>query len=93
MDARLQRRVQRYGWDRAVDPYAEHWLHRLWPATQWVLERAAIAPGEHVLDTAIITALEKRDPRLMKKLDAVAGRILPKKAARKPKPARKTRKG
>jgi 5'-methylthioadenosine phosphorylase len=48
---------------------------------------------EHVLDTAIITALEKRDPRLMKKLDAVAGRILPKKAARKPKPARKTRKG
>jgi len=40
-----------------------------------------------VLDTAIITASDKRDPKLMKKLDAVAGRILKKqttaKAARK----------
>ncbi len=40
---------------------------------------------EHVLDSAIITAPEKRDPKLMKKLDAVAGRVLPKKAARKTK--------
>ena len=30
----------------------------------------------HVLDTALITAPEKRDPKLMKKLDAVAGRVL-----------------
>jgi 5'-methylthioadenosine phosphorylase len=37
---------------------------------------------ETVLDTAVITAPEKRDPRLMRKLDAVAGRILPKKRAR-----------
>jgi 5'-methylthioadenosine phosphorylase len=34
---------------------------------------------EHVLDTAIITAHEKRDPALFAKLDAVAGRILRKK--------------
>jgi 5'-methylthioadenosine phosphorylase len=34
---------------------------------------------EHVLDTAIITAYEKRDPALFEKLDAVAGRILKKK--------------
>jgi 5'-methylthioadenosine phosphorylase len=33
---------------------------------------------EHTLDTAIITAPEKRDPALMAKLDAVAGRILKK---------------
>jgi len=33
---------------------------------------------EHALDTALITAPEKRDPALMKKLDAVAGRVLKK---------------
>ena len=33
---------------------------------------------EHTLDTAIITAPEKCDPALMKKLDAVAGRVLKK---------------
>ena len=31
---------------------------------------------EHVLDTALITAPDKRDPDLFKKLDAVAGRVL-----------------
>lgn len=31
---------------------------------------------ENVLDTAVITAPEKRDPMLFKKLDAVAGRVL-----------------
>jgi 5'-methylthioadenosine phosphorylase len=33
---------------------------------------------EHVLDTAVITQFEKRDPELFYKLDAVAGRILKK---------------
>jgi 5'-methylthioadenosine phosphorylase len=33
---------------------------------------------EHVLDTALITAPEKRDPELFMKLDAVAGRVLKK---------------
>jgi 5'-methylthioadenosine phosphorylase len=33
---------------------------------------------EHVLDTAIITAPDKRDPELFAKLDAVAGRVLKK---------------
>jgi 5'-methylthioadenosine phosphorylase len=33
---------------------------------------------EHVLDTAILTSSEKRDPELFKKLDAVAGRVLKK---------------
>jgi 5'-methylthioadenosine phosphorylase len=31
---------------------------------------------EHMLDTALITAPEKRDPALVAKLDAVAGRVL-----------------
>lgn len=31
---------------------------------------------EHTLDTALITAPEKRDPALISKLDAVAGRVL-----------------
>src|SRR5689334_15614870 len=31
---------------------------------------------EHVLDSALITAPEKRDPSLFEKLDAVAGRVL-----------------
>jgi 5'-methylthioadenosine phosphorylase len=33
---------------------------------------------ETVLDTALITAPEKRDPALLAKLDAVAGRVLKK---------------
>ncbi len=33
---------------------------------------------EHVLDTALITAPEKRDPAMFKKLDAIAGRVLKK---------------
>ncbi len=57
MDARLQRRVQRYGWDRAVDFYEEHWLSRLLPATESVLERAAIRPGNRVLDVACGTGV------------------------------------
>jgi len=31
---------------------------------------------EHVLDTALITAPDKRDPELFRKLDAIAGRVL-----------------
>jgi len=51
------------------------------------------SPGiESVLDTAIMTAPDKRDPRLMKKLDAVAGRVLPKKRAAKPAKTVKRRK-
>ena len=33
---------------------------------------------EHVLDTALITAPDKRDPDLFAKFDAVAGRVLKK---------------
>ncbi len=57
MDARLQRRIQRYGWDRAVEFYEEHWLSRIRPATEGVLERAAIRPGDRVLDVACGTGV------------------------------------
>jgi 5'-methylthioadenosine phosphorylase len=33
---------------------------------------------ETVLDSAVVTPLDKRDPHLVAKLDAVAGRILKK---------------
>lgn len=57
MDARLQRRIQRYGWDRAVDFYDRCWLSQLLPATSSVLERAAIGPGDRVLDVACGTGV------------------------------------
>ena len=47
---------------------------------------------EHVLDTALMTAPDKRDPRLIRKLDAIAGRVLPKRARRAPRRKPKTRK-
>ncbi|HEY5801439.1 MAG TPA: methyltransferase domain-containing protein, partial [Burkholderiaceae bacterium] len=52
MDARLQRRVQRYGWDLATEHYEALWQEQLAPAHAAVLDLAALAPGEHVLDVA-----------------------------------------
>ncbi|HET9976849.1 MAG TPA: methyltransferase domain-containing protein [Burkholderiaceae bacterium] len=57
MDARLQRRVQRYGWDRAVDAYAEHWHAALAGVQAELLAAAAPAPGEQVLDVACGTGV------------------------------------
>jgi len=57
MDPRLQRRVQRYGWDRASSLYETAWKAQLAPAQQRMLELAAIQPGERVLDVACGTGL------------------------------------
>jgi ubiquinone/menaquinone biosynthesis C-methylase UbiE len=57
MDARLQRRVQRYGWDKAHAHYERFWARQLEPAQQKLLEMAALQPGERVLDTACGTGL------------------------------------
>ncbi len=52
MDARLQRRVQRYGWDLAAEAYARHWHGPLAGVQGELLALAAPAPGEAVLDVA-----------------------------------------
>jgi ubiquinone/menaquinone biosynthesis C-methylase UbiE len=57
MDANLQRRIQRYGWDRAVAIYEQSWAAQLRPAQQRLLEMAALQPGERVIDIACGTGL------------------------------------
>jgi ubiquinone/menaquinone biosynthesis C-methylase UbiE len=57
MDAPLQRRIQRYGWDRAVDCYEASWAAQLEPAQDLLLGLAALQPGERVLDIACGTGL------------------------------------
>lgn len=57
MDARVQRRVQRYGWDKAAAYYERFWARQLEPAQRRMLERAALEPGNRVLDVACGTGL------------------------------------
>jgi ubiquinone/menaquinone biosynthesis C-methylase UbiE len=57
MESRLQRRVQRYGWDLASATYEPLWRAQLAPAQAAMLALAAPAPGERVLDVACGTGL------------------------------------
>ena len=57
MEPRLQRRVQRYGWDRAVTAYEQGWRDQLEPAHDLMLDMVDLQPGEHVLDVACGTGL------------------------------------
>ncbi len=57
MDPRLQRRVQRYGWDRAAASYEQYWMRQLEPAQAGLLAMAALIPGQRVLDIACGTGL------------------------------------
>lgn len=57
MDARLQRRVQRYGWDKAAAYYEQYWSRQLDPAQRRLLTLAALETGECVLDIACGTGL------------------------------------
>ncbi|MBT2322281.1 methyltransferase domain-containing protein [Variovorax paradoxus] len=57
MDARLQRRVQRYGWDLAAGAYEPLWQAQLADARGALLAMAAPRPGERVLDVACGTGL------------------------------------
>jgi len=57
MDARLQRRVQRYGWDLAAADYEALWQSQLAPAQAALLDAMALRAGEAVLDVACGTGL------------------------------------
>lgn len=57
MEPRLQRRVQRYGWDKAAKFYEDSWKIQLKPAQDKLLEMAHLQPGERVLETSCGTGL------------------------------------
>jgi SAM-dependent methyltransferase len=57
MDAKLQQRVQRYGWDRAASDYEPLWEEQLAAARAPLLGGAALARGQAVLDVACGTGL------------------------------------
>jgi ubiquinone/menaquinone biosynthesis C-methylase UbiE len=57
MDARLQRRIQRYGWDLAADAYDPSWQEQLADVQSVLLASASPARGEQVLDVACGTGL------------------------------------
>jgi len=52
MEPQLQRRVQRYGWDKAAKFYDDSWRIQLKPAQDKLLEMADLKPGEVVLETS-----------------------------------------
>jgi ubiquinone/menaquinone biosynthesis C-methylase UbiE len=57
MEPRLQRRVQRYGWDLAANEYEPLWQAQLADVQAKLLESVALEPGERVLDVACGTGL------------------------------------
>jgi SAM-dependent methyltransferase len=52
MEPRLQRRIQRYGWDLAAAMYEPLWRDQLAPAQAELMACAELMPGERVLDVA-----------------------------------------
>lgn len=57
MEAPLQRRVQRYGWDKAAIYYENFWQRQLKPAQDKLLEMANLEAGEKLIDIACGTGL------------------------------------
>lgn len=57
MDDRLQRRVQRYGWDAAAPIYEDAWRESLAPAQEALFEMADLRSGLEVVETAAGTGL------------------------------------
>ena len=57
MEPSLQRRVQRYGWDKASGYYEAYWQKQLFPAQQKLLQLANIKDGDKIIDIACGTGL------------------------------------
>ena len=57
MEPSLQKRVQRYGWDRAALDYESLWQAQLASAQTQLLAGASLMPGARVLDVACGTGL------------------------------------
>ena len=57
MEARLQRRIQRYGWDAAARAYDTAWSSQLRPTHDVLLKIASLKPGMRVLEIACGTGL------------------------------------
>src|SRR5258706_6572782 len=57
MDAALQRRIQRYGWDKAAEYYENFWQKQLKPAQDLLLTLAMLKDSEKVIDIACGTGL------------------------------------
>jgi len=57
MEPRLQRRIQRYGWDLAAAGYQALWQAQLAPAHRALMALASPQPQEQVLDVACGTGL------------------------------------
>ena len=60
MEAKLQIRVQRYGWDAASELYEDGWRGPLAPAQQTLLRIADIKSGERVIEAACGSGLVTR---------------------------------
>lgn len=52
MDARLQLRVQRYGWDAAASHYHTGWEQQLKPAQDTLFRMVEVRQGQRVIETA-----------------------------------------
>jgi SAM-dependent methyltransferase len=57
MDANFQRRIQRYGWDKAAGAYESGWRDSLALVQSKLIDIADPQPGERILDTACGTGL------------------------------------
>lgn len=57
VDAKLQIRVQRYGWDAAAPIYEDEWRENLAPAQQALLDACDLQPGLTIIETAAGTGL------------------------------------
>ncbi len=57
MEPALQRRVQRYGWDKAASYYENSWQQQLKPAHDTLFDMATIQQGQKIIDIACGTGL------------------------------------